>query len=68
MQACDSDSACAMAHIGLTMCIGEQVCAVEAAAFKAMRSNASDAEAASARYNEMEECVSRWARDESQAR
>ena len=55
---CSNDRECAQAHIALTACIAQQVCRDEAKAFISCKT--SDPEKASARYAEMEDCVTRW--------
>jgi len=64
LRACADERECAMAHIGLTMCIAEQVCRDEAAAFKASRTSTEDDKAQ--RYGAVEECISRWGREASE--
>jgi len=57
---CDSETACAAAHIGLTMCIAQQVCQDEANAFAQLKGT-TDGAAAAERYARVDECVLRWA-------
>lgn len=63
LQACDSDASCAVAHIALMTCIGQQVCPKEARDFEAMKgavsSEAKESEAAK-RFEAMQGCVERW--------
>ena len=63
LQSCDNERDCAQAHIGLMLCIAQQVCSKEAAEFTALRGVASDSSAADAgeRFARMETCVSKWA-------
>ena len=62
LQACDSDQACAQAHIGLMLCIAQRVCAAEADAFTSLRGRSDQASAAEAeaRFGQLEACVSNW--------
>ena len=59
LTACTNDKECAMAHIGLTACIAQQVCRDEFRAFDACKNGADEA-AAGARFEAMQECVARW--------
>lgn len=61
LSACTNDKECAMAHIGLTACIAQQVCRDEFRAFDACKNGADEA-AAGARFEAMQECVARWGR------
>ena len=64
LQACDSERACSLAHIGATMCIAQQVCADEAAIFNSYRGVGSDtqgAQRAAESYERMHACVEKWA-------
>ena len=63
---CTDESACAAAHIALTMCVGEVVCADEARAFAAAKGT-DDAERATSLYARVDECVARWAGSEAQS-
>ena len=61
LQACESEAECAQAHIGLTMCIAQHVCAAEADAFAALaKRGAMDPAEASARFGAVEACVEKW--------
>ena len=66
LSACKSERECSLAHIGLTMCIAQQVCAAEADAFTAMRASADDpngAAEAARKYGAVEACVARWGQE-----
>ena len=64
LQACDGETQCAQAHIGLIHCLAKQVCVQEADAFSRCAGEVKDAKsqaAAEERYGQMEACVSKWA-------
>ena len=68
LQACTDDASCTRAHMGLIMCMAQQVCAGEADAFTSLRGRTSDeatAQLASERYHAVERCVERWAEQAS---
>ena len=66
LQACDGERECAQAHIGLTFCIAQHVCAEEAKGFAALKGS-DDHHAQAERYEKMEACVGRWGEEAAAA-
>ena len=60
LQACEGAAEEARASIDLTLCLADQVCQKEAAAFRALKGS-SDGAAAGARFEGVQSCLAKWA-------
>ncbi|KAL1524019.1 hypothetical protein AB1Y20_018933 [Prymnesium parvum] len=65
LKQCATEQECAIAHIGLTMCIAEQVCTAEADAFKS--GGGKSGEDAEKHFKEVQACVATWGADAAAA-